>query len=280
MNFGALLAALTVTVDEGQGLGCPTREAIVQRLSALGVTVREEEDVRVRFSLEKEKRIAVIDMPGAVPRRVEHEGPDCSSLGDATVALLSVLLDERAPTPPGPPPRDLPPGEPESRAVLRVEGGVLVSSGIVAPLAAGATAGVAWRPVRWGSIGLAAETWPGRDHIVRDGTVTVSASSLALAACIQLWRELSVEGCALGHGGVYSLSGQGFPTVRSTDRALVGAEADVRAALSIAKGVSVFVRAGIWLPLTRLDVTVRGAESGFSTTSLGPKGALGLELNL
>lgn len=275
-----MLAALTV--GSSPGVGCPEQGEIVERLRAAGVAIREDDDVRVEFSFANGSRVAEIAVPGATPRRIEHAGPDCASLADATIALLGVLLDERASSAsraPAPPPSPAPPPL-EASPVFRGEAGALFSSGIVAPFAAGATIGVAWRPVRWGSLGVSVETWPERDHALREGTVTLSASTLALVACSgQTWRALTVEGCLLGHGGYYSLSASDFPVVRPTGRALFGGEAALRAALAVTKGFGVFVRAGVWLPFVRLDVTARGVDSGFTTTSLGPKGVVGLELN-
>ena len=276
----ALLA--TLTVASAPGVECPDREALVDRLREAGITIRDEDDVHVRFSFESGRRAAEIVMPGATPRRIEHGGPDCSALADAAVALLTVLLDERSSGDVPPPPPPAAPAPPrEAHSVVRLEAGSLVSSGIVAPLAAGAASGAAWRPLSGGSIGIGAETWPARDHALREGAVSVSASTIAVVACAgPTWRALSVEGCLLGHVGLYALSADGFAVVRPAVRPLFGTEAALRASLAIAGGLGVFVRAGMWLPVTRLDVTVRGAASGFATTSLGPKGIVGLELNL
>jgi hypothetical protein len=270
-----LLAGLTVPEVAP---GCPDAHVLSERLRALGVEVRDDDDVRVRFSLRDGRRVALIEMPPAEPRRLEHEGPDCASLADATVSLLSVLLDERAaPVPPVPPvaPAPAPP-----RAAYRADAGVALSGGIVAPLAAGLTLGVARRLGRRFSLGLAAETWPARDEAVGAGAVSVSASTLAVAGCVgPALARLTLEGCVLAHGGFYSLSATGFPSVHRELRALFGGEADVRAALPITARFGVFARAGAWIPLTRLDVTVRGAGPGFTTTSFGPKAAFGLEAN-
>ena len=300
VSLSVLLAALTVasvgahanvTLGPGSAADCPDQAALEQRLRATGVTLRNEDDVRVRFSVENGRRIATIEMPPSEPRTLTHDGPGCASLADATVALLSVLLDERASAPPAPPPtaRDAarPPPPPasaaEPRTLFRADGALLTSSGIVAPAAAaGVGAGLALRPLRWGSLGLDAEIWPSRDTAVAAGDVTVGAYTLALAACAEPelgTTRLTLEGCLLVHGGLYSLSARGFPTIHSETRALFGGEADLRAALPIAGGFGIFLRAGIWVPLTRLDVAVRGASSGFTTTSVGPKAGLGVEVN-
>lgn len=281
MGSLGLIAALTVAT--APGLGCPDESAIVERLRLASVVIRDDEQIRIHFSSAQGKRVAEIATPGATPRRIEHAGPDCSSLADATVALLSVLLDkgelalrerhERAPSR----------VETETHPVFRGEAAAVFASGIVAPGGAGATLGVAWRPARWGTLGLSTETWPARDHAVGEGTVTTGASTLAVVGCAgPSWRTLSVEGCALLHGGLYRLSASNFAIVRPAERALFGGEAAVRIVLPLTHGLGIFARAGLWLPLTRLDVTVRGASSGsgFSTSSIGPKGAVGLELNL
>lgn len=293
MSLSVLLAALTfasVKLAPGSATECPDQAALEQRLRAAGVAVREQDDVRVRFFVENGQRVATIEMPPAEPRRIAHDGTDCASLADATVALLSVLLDERAnaspppPTPPRdtapPPPAPTPPDPPHP--LFRAEGALLYSSDIVAPDAAGLTAGLALRPARWASLGLAAEIWPSRDTPLAAGDVTVGATTFALAACAgpRLGTTgITLEGCLLAHGGFYSLSGRGFPNVHSETRALFGGEADLRAALPIAGGFGLFLRGGVWVPLTRLDVTVRGASSGFATTSVGPKAGLGVEMN-
>jgi hypothetical protein len=299
VSLSVLLAALTVasvgahaniTLGPGSAADCPDQAALEQRLRAAGVTMRNEDDVRVRFSIENGRRIATIEMPPSEPRTLTHDGPGCASLADATVALLSVLLDERASAPPTPPARDAarpPPPPPasvtEPRPLLRADGALLTSSGIVAPAAAaGVGAGLALRPVRWGSLGLDAEIWPSRDTAVAAGDVTVGAYTLALAACAgpELGTtRFTLEGCLLAHGGLYSLSARGFPPVRPETRALFGGEADLRAAVPIAGGFGIFLRAGVWVPLTRLEVAVRGASSGFATTSVGPKAGLGVEVN-
>jgi len=279
-----LLAGLTVA----SAAECPDQPALEQRLRAAGVTVREQDDVRVRFFVENGQRVATIEMPPAEPRRMAHDGTDCASLADATVALLSVLLDERANASPPPPPRDAAPPPPAPappdppHPLFRAEGALLYSSDIVASDAAGLTAGLALRPARWGSLGLAAEIWPSRGTPLATGDVTVGATTLALAACAgpRLGTTgITVEGCLLAHGGFYSLSGRGFPNVHSEARALLGGEADLRAAVPIAGGFGLFLRGGVWVPLTRLEVTVRGASSGFATTSVGPKAGLGIEMN-
>jgi hypothetical protein len=285
-------ARASVTVAPNSSADCPDQPALEQRLRAAGVTVRAEDDVRVRFSVEDGKRVATIEMPPSEPRRITHDGADCTSLADAAVALLSVLLDERATTPPPPrapsstpeaPPPPPPTAQPTPpRSLLRAEGALLYSSGIVAQDAAGISAGVALRPLRWASLGLAAEIWPSRDSALAAGDVTVGASTLALATCAGPTlgsTGITLEGCVLAHGGFYSLSARGFPNAHSETRALFGGEADLRAALPITAGIGIVLRGGVWVPLTRLDVTVRGASSGFATTSVGPKAALGVEMN-
>jgi hypothetical protein len=278
-----LFAALTVT--SASETGCPDERTIADRLRASGIVLRDEDDVRVTFSMANGQRRAEIQMPGAEPRRIEHGGADCSSLTEATVALLTVLLDERASaprpaSPPPPSPAPAPRAEEPFRA-LRAEAGALFSTGIVADFAGGVTIGGAWWPVRWASVGLTFDIWPPRDHAVRGGTVSVGASTIALVGCIGVQKPRgSLEGCVLGHGGFYALAADGFPVVHEETRSLYGGEAAIRAAVTIAEGLGVFVRAGMWVPLTRLDVTVRGAESGFSTTSIGPKGTVGIELAL
>lgn len=297
MSLSVLLAGLTVasvgghasiTIGPGSAADCPDQAALEQRLRAAGITMRNEDDVRVRFSVDNGRRVATIEMPASEPRRLSHEGPDCSSIADATVALLSVLLDERASAPPTPSGRDAArsPAAPtsviEPRPLFRADGALLYSNGIVAPAAAGLGAGLALRPVRWASLGLAAEIWPSRDSSVATGDVTVGASTLAFAACAGPklgTTHLTLEGCILVHGGFYSLSADGFPNIHSETRALFGGEADVRAGLPIAGGFGVFLRGGVWVPLTRIEVTVRGASAGFATTSVGPKAALGVELS-
>jgi len=276
MMFAGLFAMLTVTADPAQELGCPDQGAMLKRLSAIGVAPRGSEDVRVRFLRDGDGRLAIIEMPGAAPRRIVQPGPDCASLAQATIAVLSVLLDEREDAPRPPPERSQ--AEP-SVPVFHAEGGVLFSTGIVAPLAAGATLGVGWRPSRWGSVGISGDVWPARDHPVKEGMVTVQAATLALVGCLQPWPSLPVDGCLLAHGGFYALEARGFPVVRSTGRALVGVEPSLHAALPIVLGLALFVRAGLWLPLTRFEVTVRGADSGYSTASLGSKLGVGIELD-
>lgn len=281
MSSLGLIAALTVAT--APGLGCPEENAIVERLRLAGVVIRDDEAIRIQFSSAEGKRVAEIATPGATPRRIEHAGPDCSSLADATVALLSVLLDEREPALRERHERAPSRAETETHPVFRGEAGSVFASGIVASVGVGAMLGVAWRPARWGTLGLSAETWPARDHAVGEGTVTTGASTLAVVGCAgPSWRTLSLEGCALFHGGLYRLSASNFAIVRPAERALFGGEAAVRVVVPLAYGVGVFARAGLWLPLTRLDVTVRGASSGsgFATTSIAPKGAVGLELNL
>lgn len=278
----ALLAALTVTSPPE--LGCADRSVIVERLRASGVAEPDAADVRVRFFAEGDKRVAEVRAGEATPRRIEHQGSDCASLTDATVALLSVLLDEIAesarreankpPPPPPPPPRE-PPLPP-----LRFETGAVASNGIVADVAVGITAGLAWRPVRWGSIGLVGDIWPARDHALREGSVSVSAWTLGLQLCAgHRWPAIVLEGCAVPHGGRYALSADGFPVVRSENRGIFGTELAARIAVPIAGSLALFLRAGVWVPVTRLDVTVRGADTGFATTSIGPKAAIGLEID-
>lgn len=275
-----LLAALTVVSAEE--VGCPDDATLLARLHAVGVSVRPSDDVRVRFTREGGKRVARIEVPGASSRRIDHKGPDCSTLADATVALLSVLLDElaeRASTPAREPEPEPEPERPEPRRRFHVEGGVVFSRGIVAPFAAGATIGAAFRPARWASFGLVAEHWPERAHPLLQGSVTVSASSLALSACLgRLLAAFTLEACALGHGGVYVLSAERFPVILPTQRPLVGGELDLRGSVAITAAVGIFLRAGVWLPLTRFDVSAGETATGFATTSFGPKGAIGLEL--
>ena len=279
-----------VTLARDSAAECPDQAALAERLRAAGITMRDQDDVRVRFSVVGGKRVATIEMPPAEPRMLAHDGADCASLADATVALLSVLLDERANATPPPrlnardavPPLPVPAPPDKPRHLIRAEGALLYSSGIVASDAAGLSAGAALRPARWGSLGLAAEIWPSRDTPLAAGDVTVGAYTLALAACAGPTigtTGITVEGCLLAHGGFYDLSASGFPNVHSETRALFGGEADLRAALPMAGGFAVFLRGGVWVPLTRLDVTVRGASSGFATTSVGPKAGLGVELN-
>ncbi|MDB4938440.1 MAG: hypothetical protein JWP87_5412 [Labilithrix sp.] len=287
LTFASSSARASVTVAPNSSADCPDQAALEQRLRSAGVTVRNEDDVRVHFSVEDGKRVATIEMPSSEPRRITHDGADCASLADAAVALLSVLLDERATAAPPPNARTTTPDAAptptaRSRPLLRAEGALVYSSGIVAPDAAGISAGVALRPLRWASLGLAAEIWPSRDSALAAGDVTLGASTLALAACAgpTIARTgITIEGCVLAHGGFYSLSARGFPNIHSETRALFGGEADVRAALPIAGGIGIVLRGGVWVPLTRLDVTVRGASSGFATTSVGPKAGLGVEMN-
>jgi hypothetical protein len=257
---------------------------IVERLRASGVADPDAADVRVRFFAEGDKRVAEIRAGEAAPRRIDHEGKDCASLTDATVALLSVLLDEiaenarrgAAKPPPSPPP---PPSEPPVPP-LRFETGAVASSGIVADFAVGIGAGLAWRPARWASLGLIGEIWPARDHALREGRVSISAWTLGLALCAgHRWAAITLEGCVIPHGGRYALSAEGFPVVRQTDRGIFGTELAARIAVPLAASVALFLRGGMWVPVTRLDVTVRGAETGFATTSIGPKAAIGLEID-
>lgn len=271
-----LLAALTI--DTLPETGCPEPRGLAERLRNLGIVIREGDNVHVEFSFVNGARVAEISIPDASPRRIEHEGTDCASLTDATVALLSVLLDERASTPP----RALVHvASGKVRATFRAEAGTILSSGIVASLAVGATVGIAWRPSPWISLGIAGDVWPARDHALQGGTVTVAASTAALVACAgPELRTMSLEGCLLGHGGLYSLSARGFPIVYPEHRSLFGGEAAIRTTVTLAKGVGLFARAGVWVPFSPLDVTVRGVDSGFRTTPFGPKGAIGFDLNL
>jgi hypothetical protein len=276
-----LLAGLTVTSPPE--LGCADRPVIVERLRASGVTTEERTDVRVRFFAEGNKRVAEIGAGSAATRRIEHQGNDCALLTDATVALLSVLLDEiesargeaAAPQAASPPPTE--PLLPS----LRLEAGSVGSKGIVADVAVGITAGLAWRPARWVSLGLSGEIWPARDSSVREGSVSVSAWMLGLALCAgHRWPAIALEGCASPYGGRYALSAEGFPVVRSENRGVFGAELAGRIAIPIAGSLALFLRAGVWVPVTRLEMTVRGADTGFATTSAGPKAATGLEIAL
>lgn len=271
----AWLAALTVTEDAAPG--CPDARAIEERLGALGVTVRPDDDVRVRFEGAGARRTAQIEIPGAAPRTIAHDGPDCASLAEATVALLSVLLDER-PAPPRasePPP---PPSPPPARPIVRLEAGAAASSGVVAAAALGARIGAALRPVRAASIGLAAETWPARDHPVAAGRATVAATSFAVEGCAGAFGGVSLEGCLLGHAGFYRLSAEDFAVVHPATRALFALEADVRAAIRVTKTFGVFARAGLWIPATRIDVGVPGADPAFTSAAIAPKGAIGIEI--
>jgi hypothetical protein len=276
----ALLAALKVT--SAPEVGCPDEAAIVARLRAAGIVLRDEDEVRVRFSFANGRRVAEIEAPGAEPRRVEHEGTDCSSLGDATVALLTVLLDERAVKRAGEPagkPAGPVESPPDDVARVRAEAGMLVGSGIVAPLAIGMTVGAAYRPVHWASIGVSLEGWPKRDHDLREGFVSIAAYTAALSGCAGFRSQASTaELCVFGHAGFYSLSAGGYPVVRPTDRALFALEPAARLALALTRGFGLWLRGGVWIPTTRLDVTVRGADSGFTTTSAGLKAAAGVEI--
>lgn len=281
MHAAALFAALTVTSPEAAG--CPDGPAIVRRLHDAGIDLRPEDDVRVRFSKNGRVRAAEIEVPGATSRRVEDENEDCVSLGEATVALLTVLLDERASRPrvePKPSAVAPPPTE-ESTRPWRIEAGVVGSNGIVAPFAAGIAIGASYRVWRWGSIGLVVEGHPSREHALAPGVVSVAAASGALVGCGGLASiAYSLEGCLFAHVGAHALSAEGFPVVESTTRLLAGGEAAVRAAWFFLPSVGIFLRAGVWVPLTRLDVGVRGADPAFSTTSIGPKGVLGIEVRL
>lgn len=285
LGQGAIAFVLGVKVSS-TALTCPDEAKVDARLQALGVVRRDEADVRVRFVEEGGKLVALIDVDGAAPRRLEHDGLDCASLADATVALLSVLLDESERSPKGP--AEGPPPPPASPAVsppptsrFRADAAAVVSAGIVAPLATGAALGAALRFVPWASVGVRGELWPERANAIDRGEVTVSAWTVALVTCLgPRFRSFSVEGCALGHAGAYSLSGEGFPVVRPTTRGLFGVEAEGRAGIVVTEGVSVFARAGLWVPFTRLDVAARGAASTFETTTVGPKVGLGVELNL
>jgi hypothetical protein len=280
MHAAALFAALTVTSPEA--VGCPDSTVIVRRLGDAGVQLRPDDDVRVRFSMNGRTRVAEIDVPGATSRRIEDDKQDCASLGEATIALLTVLLDELATRPhvepkrePPPPPAEEPPRP------LRIEAGVIASNGIVAPIAAGIAIGASFRAWRWGSIGLVLEGHPPRDHARGPGVVRVAAASGALVGCGGVASLVySLEGCLFAHLGIAALSAEGFPVVESTERFIAGGEAAIRAAYFFVPALGVFLRAGVWVPLTRLDVAVRGADPAFSTTSIGPKGVLGMELRL
>lgn len=276
MPLALWLAALTVATSPD--VGCPDEQAIALRLTEAGITIRPEDDVRVRFfRADADKRVAEIAMPGAAARRIDHDGPDCTSLADATIALLTVLLDERAhaaPPPPSPAPAEIP------LPRFRVEAGPIVSSGIVAPFAVGAAIGVAFKPARWASVGLDVELWPEREHAAGAGTVTVNATTFALAACAgPAWGIFALEGCALGHAGTYGLSALGFSVTYPTRRALFGVEAAIRPSFALSRSTRIFARAGAWIPFTRLDIAVHGTASGYSTTALGPKAIVGLELD-
>jgi hypothetical protein len=279
--FGVLAALTVVSTPE---LECPDRAAVLRRLDAVGVVVRDEDEIAVHFSSDATKMVAEIRLPDAAPRRIEHEGHDCASLGDATIALLSVLLDERTSAPKSPPP---PPSKSERRDErspplrVRIDGGVIAANGIVAPLGAGATLGAGWLAAPWASLGVSGDLWPGREHAIREGMVTVNAWTLALTGCAgPRGRHLALEGCALGHVGRYELGARNFPVVRPATRALFGVEAALRVGVHITDALAIFARAGLWIPFTRLDVTVRGADSAFSTSNLAAKGALGIEYRL
>jgi len=276
-----VVALLALTVTSPPDLGCADRAALVERLRAIGVTTAEEADVRVRFSAEGDTLAAEVSAGSAAPRRIEHRGSDCVSLTDATVALLSVLLDEiEVARRDGPAPAPAPASPQSSAPTLRFEAGGAVSNGIVADAGIGIAAGAAWRPAPFASVGLGGELWPSRDHAVREGRVSVSAWTLGLSFCAgHAWTAITIEGCAIAHGGLYALGSDGFPVVRSLDRGILGAELAARIAVPIAGPLALFLRGGVWVPVTRLDVTVRGAETGFSTTSAGPKTVIGLEID-
>ena len=273
MSTALLLAALTVT--SAPGVDCPAKEEIAMRLRALGTPI-DEADVHVRFSAESGKRAVEIEVPGAPIRRLEHAGGDCASLGEATIALLSVLLDARPSTPSPPPPASL------SRTAFskfRVEAAALLSSGLVASPALGVGLGLRWRPVRVASFVIGAELWPAREHAAGQGSVIVGATTLSLGACAgPNMKRISIEGCILGYAGVYALSATGFPIIHPAKRALFAGELALRVAFAITPEFGVFARGGAWLPFTPLDVTVRGENAPFATASVGPDAALGCEL--
>jgi hypothetical protein len=234
-------------------------------------------DVHVRFSALEGRRAVEIEVPGAPIRRLEHDGADCASLGEATIALLSVLLDER---PPAPPPAEAPaPQATRTFSKFQLEAAALVSRGLVASPAMGAGLGFRWRPLRMASFVLGAEAWPARDHAAGQGSVVVGATTLSLGACGGPRMEVvSIEGCLLGYAGVYALSATGFPIIHPAKRALFAGELALRVAFAITREFGVFARAGAWLPFTPLDVTVRGESAPFATASFGPEAALGCEL--
>ncbi len=281
-----LFAALTVA--SAPETGCPDEAAIVARLRALGVTSTNAFDVRVRFSMNAGKRVAEIQGSAHDVRRIEHAASDCASLADATVALLSVLLDEiaestaRSPRAgaPAPMPPSASPDEPPARPPLRLDAGLVGSNGIVADVAAGVTVGAAWRPGRVADVGVEAELWPAREHALAGGSVSLSAWTVGAIGCAgPSWDRVALAGCLGAHGGLYSLSGAGFPVVRPADRGIFGLDVAGRLSFVVVGPVGLFARAGLWIPMTRFDVTVRGAASGFATTSIGPKVAIGLEIS-
>lgn len=266
-----VLGALTVLSRDG----CPSEAVVNERLAAQSVMVPPEMRLDVRFGREGDAWVATIHTADAAPRRLEHRGEDCSSLADATVALLTVLLDEHTHPPPPPPPAA---DAPIDR--LRSEVYFATSHGIVAPFAVGVGGGVALRFGSNASIGLVLEGWPTRDHSVGAGRVRVSAGTLAIAACVEhRLGRVTFAGCGLPHLGVYALSAEDYPVVRDALRPLVAVEANGRVSLGLGRGVGLFLRGGMWLPFTLLDVTVAGSDAGFRTTTFGPKGAIGIELN-
>lgn len=266
-----VLGALTVLARDG----CPAEALMNERLAAQGVTAPPDMRLDVTLGREGDVWVATIHTADAAPRRLEHRGDDCGSLADATVALLTVLLDEQVrPAPPPPPPAAAPIDR------LRSEVYLATSHGIVAPFAAGVGGGVALRFGARASIGLVLEGWPTRDHPVAGGRVSVSAGTLGVAACAEhRVAPVTFAACALPHLGIYALSAEDYPVVRDAYRPLVAMEANGRVSLGLGRGVGLFVRGGAWLPFTRLDVTVAGSDAGFRTTTFGPKGAIGVELN-
>ena len=242
----------------------------------------------MRFFVENGQRVATIEMPPAEPRRIGSRRPDCVSLADATVALLSVLLDERAKrphrrrlatlAPPPPHPRHPSSPHPSSAPTPRV----LYSSGIVAPDAAGSPPAS-----RSGPLAGAPPSARRRDLAVTRfslaaGDVTVGASTLALSACAgprspkrHHPRGLPSRPRRL----LQPLRSAAFPTFTPRRARSSAARPTSAPRCPIAGGFGRILRGGVWVPLTRLDVTVRGASSGFATTSVGPKAGLGVEMN-
>lgn len=266
-----VLGSLTVVAADG----CPNEGAIVEKLGAQGATVPPATPIEVRLRREGEVWVATVLTADAAPRRIEDRSHDCSTLADATVALLTILLDEHARPAPAPPP----PAEEGPHSRGHVEAYLATSHGIVASFAAGVGAGVHSPSVGPMTFGLGFELWPAREHPVADGRVSLSAWTLALGACAN--RRVGRFGfamCALGHAGLYALSAEGYPVIRDESRLLAGFEGAGRIAFDLGAGLGLFARGGVWAPFTPLDVTVAGAESGYETTRFGPKGALGLEL--
>lgn len=281
----SLFAALTV-VHGATADGCPDAVALGERLRALGIAVSAADDVRVSFAQTRDgHRLAEVTVPGGDPRQLAHDGNDCSALAEATVSVLSVLLDERhheaVPPSRSTPHREDVPDKRDPPSSVRLEAGTLVATGIVADLAVGTALAIAWRPVSWIALGVSGELWPQREHRVGSGWIGLAAGSGALVFCggptIGLAR---FEGCLLGHGGIYDLSAAGFAVVRSDTRALFGVEGAFRGSIALTKAFGVFLRTGLWLPFTKLDVAVRGADGSFPTTAFGPKVGVGVELNL